>query len=146
VSKVPTYTVNNIILIVLSAPALAILIVGIGMFKLLLPVVIAFIVGGIVFSLRSIKKSRHMASSGQLEEGLKYSKKVHKIFLAVFIMAWILCILSAIYIPSYTAYRSRGADAMSRGDLKNFYVAAESYFQKNHEGTINLETAMQYGF
>lgn len=152
-SKVPTYIINNIILIVLSAPALyllifalAILIFGTGMFTLLLPVTIAFIVGGIVLGLRSAKKVRYMAASGQPEEGLRYSKRVHKYFLGVFIITWILCILSAIYIPSYTAYRSRGYDAVSRNDLKNFYFAAERYFQKNPDGTIDVESAKQYSF
>jgi hypothetical protein len=35
---------------------------------------------------------------------------------------------------------------MAKSDLKNFYTAAERYFQKNPEGTINVELAKQYGF
>jgi hypothetical protein len=31
-------------------------------------------------------------------------------------------------------------------DLKNFYIAAEIYFQKNPDGTIDRESAKQYGF
>lgn len=154
-SKVPTYIVNNIIFIVLSVPAFALFIAGVStllqsLSGWIMPVAIAcsivFIVAGTVFGSRSARKVRHMAASGQQEEGLKYSKKVHKYFLGVLIITWILGILSAIYIPSYAAYRSRGYDITAKSDLKNFYTAAERYFQKNPEGKIDVELAKQYGF
>jgi Tfp pilus assembly protein PilE len=154
-SKVPTYSVNNIILIVLSVPAFALFIAGVSILLQspsgwTMPVAIAcsiaFTVSGTVLGLRSARKVRHMAASGQQEEGRKYSKRVHKYFLGIFIITWILGILSAIYIPSYAAYRSRGYNIMAQSDLKNFYTAAERYFQKNPEGTINVELAKQYGF
>lgn len=154
-NKVPTYIVNNIILIVLSVPAFALFIAGVSILLQspsgwIMPVAIAcsivFVVAGTALGLRSARKVRHMAASAQQEEGLKYSKRVHKYFLGIFIITWILGILSAIYIPSYAAYRSRGYNIMAKSDLKNFYTAAERYFQKNPESTIVVELAKQYGF
>ena len=49
-------------------------------------------------------------------------------------------------MPSYVAYRSRGYNIMAKNDLKQFYIAAQTYYQKNPEGTIDLEAAKQYGF
>lgn len=154
-NKVPTYIVNNIILIVLSVPAFALFIAGVSTLLQsplgwIMPVAIAcsiaFIIAGTALGLRSARKVGHMAVSGQQEEGQIYSKKVHKYFLGVLIITWILGILSAIYIPSYVAYRSRGYNIMAKNDLKQFYIAAQTYYQKNPEGTIDLEAAKQYGF
>lgn len=156
-SKVPTYIFQNILFILLSVPPLAMLnagIVTLTSIKLpsgwMLPVAIActipFIVAGTTLSMRYARKVRHMTNSGHGEEGLKFAKKVNKYFFGILVITWILGILTVIYVPSYAAYRSRGYDIMSKNDLKNFYIAAEKYFQNNPNGTIDVETAKQYGF
>jgi hypothetical protein len=34
----------------------------------------------------------------------------------------------------------------AKADLKNFYIAAQAYYQKNPDGTFDLESAKQHGF
>lgn len=91
-------------------------------------------------------KVRHMFTSGQPEDGLRYAKRIHKYFSAVFAITWILSCFIGVCEPSYIAYRSRGYDAMAKKDLKCFYIAAERYFETNPNGTFDVETAKQYCF
>jgi Tfp pilus assembly protein PilE len=156
-SKVPTHIFKNILRILLSVPPFAVFIIGVIVFTSLeipswwlMPVTIActiaFIAAGTILSLNFARKISYMAMSGQHEEGLIISKRVNKYFLGVLIMTWILGLFSAVYMPSYAAYRNRGYDASSKYDLEKFYIAAEIYFRKNPEGTIDVESAKQYGF
>lgn len=71
-------------------------------------------------------------------------KRVHRILIILAVTVVIIAFF--IYWPSYSAYRTRGYNAMAKNDLRNFYNAAEIYFQKNHDGTIDMESAKQYGF
>jgi formate hydrogenlyase subunit 3/multisubunit Na+/H+ antiporter MnhD subunit len=114
-SKVPTYIFQNILLILLSVPPFVTFIMGVNVFTLLkntfvvaITGTIAFIAAGTILSLNCARKIRHMAVSGQSEEGLKFAKRVNKYFLGVLVITWILGLLSAIYIPSYVGYRSHG--------------------------------------
>jgi Tfp pilus assembly protein PilE len=152
-SKVPTYKFQNILLVLLSAPPFVSVIMGVILFTsvevtfvVAITGTIAFIAAGTILSLTCARKIKHMAVSGQGEEGLKFAKRVNRYFLGVLIMTWILGILCATYMPSYVAYRSRGYNIMAKNDLKQFYIAAQTYYQKNPEGTIDLEAAKQYGF
>jgi hypothetical protein len=152
-NKVPTYIFQNILLILLSAPPFVSVIMGVILFTSIevtfvvaITGTIAFIAAGTILSLTCARKIRRMAVSGQGEEGLKFAKRVNKYFLGVLAMTWILGLLITVYMPSYTAYRSRGYNIMSKNDLKFFYIATQTYFQKNPEGTIDVELAKQYGF
>jgi hypothetical protein len=92
-----------------------------------------------------------MAISGQGEEGLKFAKRVHRYFLGVLVMTWILGLLIIVYtpvtmIPFNAAQRTHSFNILAKYDLKNFYTAAEKYYQENPEGTIDMELAEQYGF
>jgi Tfp pilus assembly protein PilE len=151
--KVPTYIFQNILLTLLSVPPFILFVMGISLFTSVeigivgaIVGTIAFIVAGILSSLNCAQKIRHMAASGQSDEGLKFAKRVNKYFLGILIITWVLGFSSAVYMPSYAAYRSRGYNAMAKADLKNFYIASQRYFQKNPEGTIDVESAKQYGF
>jgi Tfp pilus assembly protein PilE len=109
---------------------------------------IAFIAAGTILSLTCARKIKHMAVSGQREEGLRFAKRVHRYFLGVLIMTWILGLLISVYMPvSYhAAQRSHTCNITAKSNLKNFYTAAEKYYQENPEGTIDMELAEQYGF
>jgi hypothetical protein len=151
IGKVPTYIFQNILLTLLSGPPLVSIIMGVISFTSVeigivgaIAGTIAFIAAGTILSLTCMRKIRRMAVSG--EDGRKFSTRVNRYFLGVLIMTWVLGLLSAVYMPSNAAYRSRGYNAMSKNDLKNFYNAAEIYFQKNPDGTIDAESAKQYGF
>jgi Tfp pilus assembly protein PilE len=151
--KVPTYIFQNILFTLLSGPPLVSVIMGVILFTSVeigivgaIVGTIAFIAAGTILSLTCAREIRRMEVSGQGEEGLKFSKKVNKYFLGVLVMTWVLGLLITVYMPSYTAYRSRGYDAMAKNDLKNFYTASQKYIQKNPDGTIDVELAKQYGF
>jgi hypothetical protein len=71
-------------------------------------------------------------------------KRVHRIFIILAVTVVIIAFF--IYWPSYSAYRTRQYNGMAVKDLKNLYNVAQTYFQKNHDGTIDMESAKQYGF
>lgn len=151
--KMPTYKFQNILLVLLSAPPLVLVIMGIMLFTsvkislmVAIAITVAFIAAGTILSLNCARKVKQMAMSGQGEDGLKIAKRVNKYFLGVLVITWIFGFLSAVYMPSYAAYRSRGYNVMAKNDLKNFYIATQTYFQKNPEGKIDVELAKQYGF
>ena len=153
IKKAPTYLFQNIIIVLLTAPAFALfmaLVIRLASLKLfswwLMSGIIAFIIAGTILSLSCARKVRHMAVSGQTEEGFKYAKRVNKYFLCVLVITWILGIFIGACGPNYIAYRSRGYDAMAKNDLKNFYIASQKYFQKNPDRTIDVESAKQYSF
>src|SRR4030042_2234111 len=136
IKKVPTYLFQNIILVLLTAPAFALLmalVIRLASLKLfswwLMSGIIAFIVAGTILSLSYARKVRHMAVSGQTEKGLKYAKRVNKFFLCVLVITWIFGILIGAWGPNYIAYRSRGYDAMAKNDLKN----KSSHYSGKHD-------------
>ncbi len=58
----------------------------------------------------------------------------------------IIGILAAIAIPQFTAYRTRGYNAMAKSDVKNAYTAAQAYFSDNPSGTVDGTILDAYGY
>ena len=62
-------------------------------------------------------------------------------------LIFVIGILAAIAIPQFTTYRTRGACAAAKSDLKNAYLAAQVLLVENPKGSINdPKTLSQSGF
>lgn len=71
-------------------------------------------------------------------------KRVYRILIILAVAVVIIAFF--VYLPSYSAYRTRGYNLTAKNDLRNLYKAADTYFQKNPDGAFDMQSAGQYGF
>ncbi len=63
------------------------------------------------------------------------------------LMIFVIGILAAIAIPNFVTYRTRGACAAAKADMKNAYTASQAFFLDQPKGNINnADDLKEYGF
>jgi hypothetical protein len=152
-NKMPTYLFRKVFLILSAAPAFGFfmgsLIGSLGLelpSELMMIATLFFIVSGIMIGLLTSKKIRHLTLTDRREDALRFGKKTNKYFIGVAILCWILCFLIAYFIPAPKDFRIRGYNAVAKNDLRNFYIAAQSYYQQNPNESLDIDIAIKYGF
>jgi len=55
-------------------------------------------------------------------------------------------IVAAVAIPNLMAYRTRAYDATANADIKNAYMAAQTYFMDHPDETVAIEDLMEMGY
>lgn len=151
--KVPTYLFRKVFLILLAAPAFYLFAASlIGSLGLELPTwwailaTFLFIVSGIMLGMLTSRKIEQLTLTGRREVALQFGKKTNRYFIGVAILCWILFFLIAGLIPAPKDFRTRSYNATAKNDLRNFYIAAQSYYRQNPNGSFDIDIAIKYGF
>ena len=86
-----------------------------------------------------IQKAVYIAHQGGVNSAI--------VIVALILMVVFGGILAAITLPNFVAYRNWGACAAAKADLKNAYIASQSYFANHPEGKIiNVDDLKGYDF